>query len=673
MGGFISWHYGPYFALFAGLWSILALSSTLAGEARRGSLEFAVATPHSRRSIALQKVAAHVAAVGLAMAAVAIVSWTTGIVGASFPEDSISPAAAIAFAVGIGVRALVAGSVAFALAPFLGRGAAAGIAGAVMLGGYVVNSYRTVVPAFDTLSGGTWFAWTAGHLPLAGQPEWAGVGLTALVSAILVAIGVAAFARRDVGVTISLPLPGLPRTLLGVHGPLDRTFGDLLPTAAAWGIGLGIYGVLMAAASRSLLDTLNASPAMAGIFRTLIPGIDITTAAGFLQLAFADIGFVLMGLATTTFIAARSSDETSGRLELQLATPLTRARWAAASGVAVWLAILLVNVMLAAAVALGVSSVGQDAATPAMGTFVLAMYGAALAGIGVAVAGLFRASAAMPVVLAVTIGTFLVDLLAPVLRLPDWVQQLALTAHLGEPMVGRLGRAGARRLSRAGGGRAHRRCLGHEPAGRRHMTDGDAVVHRSGDARRWLLLIYRIRAESSGQRTYVWRQLRQLGAVYLQQAAAILPDRPELSVELDRLGQRIRSLGGDASTLETMSPTPAWEVDLVARFNAARDAEYEEIRDSVESFEAELHRETRQERFRFAELEEGEADWEKLQRWFDRVTERDFFGATGRAAAEQALAHGRVLLDGFTREVYRAEGLEPGAAEDRAGPAGHGR
>ena len=437
LGGFISWHYGPYFALFAGLWSILALSSTLAGEARRGSLEFAVATPYSRRSIALQKVGAHVAAIAITMGSVAIIAWATGIVGATFPEDSISPAAAIAFGVAIGVRALVAGSVAFALAPFFGRGAAAGIAGAVMLGGYVINSYRTVVPVFDTLSGGTWFAWTADHLPLAGQSEWTGVALTALVAVLLLSIGVLAFARRDVGVTISLPLPGLPRALLGVHGPLDRSFGDLLPTAAAWGVGLGVYGVVMAAASRSLLDTLNTSPAMAEIFRNIIPGIDITTAAGFLQLAFADIGFVLIGLATTTFIAARSSDETSGRLEIQLATPLTRVRWAAASGVAVWLAIVLVTVMLAAAVALGVASVEQEAATPAMGTLVLAVYGAALAGLGVAVAGVFRASFATAVVLAVTIGTFLVDLLVPILRLPDWVQQLALTAHLGEPMVGR--------------------------------------------------------------------------------------------------------------------------------------------------------------------------------------------------------------------------------------------
>ena len=32
--------------------------------------------------------------------------------------------------------------------------------------------------------------------------------------------------------------------------------------------------------------------------------------------------------------------------------------------------------------------------------------------------------------------TFVIDLVAPALDLPDWVHQLALTSHLGQPMVG---------------------------------------------------------------------------------------------------------------------------------------------------------------------------------------------------------------------------------------------
>jgi hypothetical protein len=194
------------------------------------------------------------------------------------------------------------------------------------------------------------------------------------------------------------------------------------------------------------------------------------------------------------------------------------------------------------------------------------------------------------------------------------------------------------------------------------VKEASDVDEGPDETRRWLLLVYRIKAESSGRRTYVWRQLRQLGAVYLQQAVAILPDRENLRADLDRLGRRIRSTGGEASLLETTSPSRDWEEELVASFNAARDAEYEEILDSVEGFEDEIRRETRKRRFRFAELEEGEADWDKLQRWFARLTERDFFGAQGRAGAEAALERGRALLDEFTKEVYRAEGLEPDAA-----------
>lgn len=50
----------------------------------------------------------------------------------------------------------------------------------------------------------------------------------------------------------------------------------------------------------------------------------------------------------------------------------------------------------------------------------------------------------------------------------------------------------------------------------------------TGPGRAWLLLIYRVPQDPPGRRTYVWRQLKSLGAVYLQQAAVILPDRPDL-------------------------------------------------------------------------------------------------------------------------------------------------
>jgi hypothetical protein len=184
---------------------------------------------------------------------------------------------------------------------------------------------------------------------------------------------------------------------------------------------------------------------------------------------------------------------------------------------------------------------------------------------------------------------------------------------------------------------------------------------------RWLLLIYRVPQDPPGRRTYVWRQLRQLGAVYLQQAAAILPDRPELRAALETLAERIRTQAGEASLLETTSPSADWERDVVDRFNRARDEEYAEVVENVERFEDELSRESRKSKFIFAELEENEADWDKLQRWRERVGVRDFFGAAGRAEADAALERGKAALEAFATAVYAHEGVhEQGTHGGRA-------
>ena len=185
----------------------------------------------------------------------------------------------------------------------------------------------------------------------------------------------------------------------------------------------------------------------------------------------------------------------------------------------------------------------------------------------------------------------------------------------------------------------------------------------SNAAARWLLLIYRVPADPPGRRTYVWRQLRQLGAVYLQQAAAVLPDRPELRTALEALADRIRAQDGEVSLLETASPDAGWERALIERFNQARDEEYEELVENVERFEEEIRRETRKEKFTFAELEDIESDWEKLQRCRARVEARDFFGAPARTTADEALERGKLGLEQFAAAVYRHQGVQEDEAD----------
>jgi len=413
------------------------LSGTLALESRRGSMDFIAAAPFGKRRLALEKLLAHLTVMTLALVVLAFATWLTGAVFATQPGDAISPGAAIGFALWVGLISLASGGVAFALSPFLGRGAAAGIAGVVLFAGYVLSGYSTVVPAFALPADLSWFHWTANHLPLAGQTDWLSLVPVAISAAVLLGIGVEAFARRDLGSTSALPLPSLPASVLGLDGPIGRSFGERIGRAIAWGLGIGLFGLVMAAASRSIADDLaKLSTDTVQLFKNIFPDYDVTTAGGFLQLVFIQLGFIVVGFAAATFVSAWGSDETSGRLEMLLATPLARGAWAIRSGIGVFLALILMTAVIAVLVGIGAATTASDAVTPMIGTITLGLYAAALAGVGFAVGGLIRSSIAAEIVALVVTATFLVDLLAPALKLPDWVHQLALTAHMGRPMVG---------------------------------------------------------------------------------------------------------------------------------------------------------------------------------------------------------------------------------------------
>lgn len=183
------------------------------------------------------------------------------------------------------------------------------------------------------------------------------------------------------------------------------------------------------------------------------------------------------------------------------------------------------------------------------------------------------------------------------------------------------------------------------------------------EAKSWLVFVYRVPQEPAGHRTYVWRQLKQLGAVYLQQAAALLPERPELVKSLQALAERIRSYSGEVSLLTTTSSTPDWELWVLSRFNDGRDAEYEEIIEGIERFEDEIKREERKDRFNYAQLEDLEGDWQKLKDWFGRVQRRDYFGAAKKGEVEDAFSRAHTALEIFTNAVYTREEAGAGGSE----------
>ena len=175
----------------------------------------------------------------------------------------------------------------------------------------------------------------------------------------------------------------------------------------------------------------------------------------------------------------------------------------------------------------------------------------------------------------------------------------------------------------------------------------------SAEGSSWLLLVYRVPSEPTRLRAAVWRRLKRLGAIYLQNSAAALPASAAAEREMRKLRREILDMSGTAVLLSCS--VLAGEPDILAAFQAARNDEYAEIVDKCADFLGQVRKEYLAGHFTYAELEENEVDLVKLRNWFGKVSDRDVFGASGRSAAEQAIAGCAQSLEDYAARVYAEE------------------
>ena len=213
-------------------------------------------------------------------------------------------------------------------------------------------------------------------------------------------------------------------------------FAERLPAAIAWGMGIGVYGLIVAASASGFAKALEQIPGFGRIIEQFYPGIDYRTASGVLQLAFTAFALLLAGLAVAVLVSGWTSDERERRLDFILAGPISRFRWTLASGAGLLGAIAVMTVMAALFVAAGASIDGDDAVHPFAGVLVIGLYSAAIAGVGVAFGGLVGPSMAAAVTAGLALAFYLLDSIGTALRLPDELLGLALTRHIGRPMIG---------------------------------------------------------------------------------------------------------------------------------------------------------------------------------------------------------------------------------------------
>jgi len=174
--------------------------------------------------------------------------------------------------------------------------------------------------------------------------------------------------------------------------------------------------------------------------------------------------------------------------------------------------------------------------------------------------------------------------------------------------------------------------------------------------RQYHVLIYQVPSQPSAARVGVWRDLKRAGALYLQQSVCVLPSTPPNRAHLERITARIAELGGVYHLLPLRALPPEEEAKIVDGFLAQSTLQYDEIIENCEvNFTKEIEFEIFRRNFTYAEAEEIRQDLDKIKRWYDRVVERDWFGAARRADAALWIERCERLLEGFEEQVFASQ------------------
>ena len=147
----------------------------------------------------------------------------------------------------------------------------------------------------------------------------------------------------------------------------------------------------------------------------------------------------------------------------------------------------------------------------------------------------------------------------------------------------------------------------------------------------WLLLIHQLPPQPAYLRVKIWRRLQAMGAVAVKGAVYALPHDEQTQEDFRWLVREIVGSGGEAALCEARFVDGLSDQQVRALFDAARDADYEAIRKEASALADDLAGQPE----RQAESRKQVA---RLRRQLTQIAAIDFFGASGRAAAEAVMS-----------------------------------
>jgi len=196
------------------------------------------------------------------------------------------------------------------------------------------------------------------------------------------------------------------------------------------------------------------------------------------------------------------------------------------------------------------------------------------------------------------------------------------------------------------------------------------LMDADGCASGWLLLLAQLPKSPSSARVALWRRLRAAGATTMVNSAWVLPETAPHTEFFGQLRDGVLRQGGTVFVLSVSVSSPEENETIMARFRADRGREYDEFAERCTALLDEIGKETRVEKYTFAEMEETEQDLEKLVRWLAKIQARDFFPDERGQQSAAMLARCRSAVEAFSQAVYAAEGVTGAGNRRLQAPSG---
>ena len=174
----------------------------------------------------------------------------------------------------------------------------------------------------------------------------------------------------------------------------------------------------------------------------------------------------------------------------------------------------------------------------------------------------------------------------------------------------------------------------------------------------WLVINYNLPTEPSRHRVATWRGLKKIGAVNIQQSMWILPNNEENYLALQKISQDIESNEGESLLMKSIFFEEKHEERVISLFNSIRDEEYMELIRECEKYLKEIEKEITIEKFTFSELEEEEAEFEKLFSWYTKIKARDLFSSSNKNEAMEIMDKIKEAYENYSEMVYQRNIME---------------